>query len=183
MPTARPRARVVSRSISRRVRIQTSIAFRGQRLSLTSGTGWTLGAINAQCGAYSAPSAIQRSSTLTSAGVSRWPALLRRHAERVVLVCYADDQLAGLRVAGDDRRLATLQRLDGRLATVEPQPFGPFRLVLTVASETVPGQDRPDLAIEVDGSGFGRSRFRCRRRQTSRGPRAETRRAIPVGSA
>ena len=42
------------------------------------------------------------------------------------------------------------ERLDGRLAAVQPQPLGPFRLVLTVAGEAVLGQDRPDLAVEVD---------------------------------
>ncbi len=63
-----------------------------------------------------------------------------------------------------------LSGLDGRFATVQAQPLGPFRFVLTVAGETVLGQDRPDFAIEVDSPGFGRGRFRhpCQARARGR---------------
>ena len=143
---------------------------RGHAFSVTSGSGRDLGAIKAQCGAYSAPSRDPARQDIDLGRGEPVAVFLGRHTERLVLLGDPEDQLTGIRVARDDRRFAALQRLDGRFAAVEAQPLGPFRFVLTVASETVLGQDRPDFAVEVDLSGLGRTwlRRRCRARASDR---------------
>ncbi len=87
-----------------------------------------------------------------------------RHAERLVFLGDPQDQGTGFGIARDDRRLAALERLDRRCALVQPQTFGPFRFVLTVACETVLGQDRPNFTIEIDRPGFWRALL-CRHRR------------------
>ena len=99
---------------------------RGQAFCLTSGSGRALGAIKAQCGAYSAPCSIQRFEDLDLGRREPVAGFLGGHAERLVLFGDPDDQLTGIGVAGDDRRFAALERLDGRFAAVERSPLARF---------------------------------------------------------
>ena len=147
--------------------------FRGHARSSDFGKRQGLGGDQGPVRGYSAPCSIQRFKTSISAGVSRLPAFSGGHAQRLIFLGDPDDQRAGFGIARDDRLLAALERLDGRFAMVEPQTLGPFRLVLTVASETVLGEDRPDFAVEVDLPRFGRAplrRHRSRARKVSNSP-------------
>ena len=131
---------------------------RGQEASATLGKGSAFGGINAQCSAYVAPCWTHRVRTSTSAGLRRLPAFLG--GMRMVSSSSAIRAIEGarVRVARDDRRLPALERLDRRRPLVEPKPLGPLGLIGAVAGEAIPGEDRPDLAVEVDRP-WGRAGF------------------------
>src|SRR5262249_35908267 len=67
------------------------------------------------------------------------------------------EQLARLRVAGDDRRAARV-RLDRARRVVEPQLRAPLRLVAPVALEAAVGEERPDVAVVADERRLGAGR-------------------------
>ncbi len=83
--------------------------------------------------------------------VQRLPELRRRHDLVGIAGGDAADQLAVIDPGGDDRR-AALAIAERVFFPVEPQIGFPRLLVGPVAGVAVLGQDRPDLAVEVDGA-------------------------------
>ncbi len=83
------------------------------------------------------------------------------------------DQLALVRLAGHDRQAVALELGKRPFLRVEPQA-GFTRLVVgTVAGEAVIGEDRPDIAREIDRARFGIGRRRATG-SPQRGPMAPT---------
>ena len=126
-----------------------------RRVFLTAGSGAWRGLTKAQCGEYSALG-IHFFSSSTWAGLRRSPASaggmrVRRHRCRGRV-----EQLAGLGPAGDDD-LA----FGGPFAQVETQAA--FLGGGAVALEAVIGQERPDVALEID-VGLPRAGAAVRRR-------------------
>ena len=83
---------------------------------------------------------------------------LGRHPPAPVRVVDPLDQQAGVEVARDDRGTARpvasasgRPRAERSVPRVEPQVRLPRRLIRTVAGEAVVGEDRPHVALEVDG--------------------------------
>lgn len=60
------------------------------------------------------------------------------------------DRLASQQVAGRDRRQAILGYRKGAVGGVEPQARLSLRRVRAVTAEAAIGEDRPDVAIEID---------------------------------
>src|SRR5688572_9306553 len=77
-------------------------------------------------------------------------AIGRRHFHIRVLRRHADEKLAIAGLAGHNGDTAALQRADCNFALVEPQASLATLVIEAVALEALVGQDRPDVAIEID---------------------------------
>ena len=112
--------------------------------------------MNAQCPFHTAPCSIQRRISATWAGVSGLPAFgggIRVSGSSEVI---RSAELALVRLARDDDRRA-VGRAEQSLAGVEPQVGLALVGVRPVALVARLGEDRPDVAVEVD-VGPGRRR-------------------------
>ena len=74
----------------------------------------------------------------------------RRHDHVGIGARDAGEDLAGLRLAGHDRRAAALECRDGDTAVVEPQPRLPVFGIGPMAGEAAVGEDRPHITVEVE---------------------------------
>ena len=115
-----------------------------------------------QWGSYWAPAAIHclRRSVLGSG--ERFVEFRRGHGDGGVGFLDAEDELAGVGVAGDDGGGAGGEFAGGVLAAVEPEVGFAGRAIGSVAGEAVFGQDGPDVAVVargVGGLGQGRSQL------------------------
>ena len=84
-----------------------------------------------------------------------------RHALIGIRAHHAHEQLALLGLPGHDGRAATLAALQRTIALVEAQAGLAARGIRTVALEAARGQDRRDVAREIDGGRRRRRRCRC----------------------
>ena len=128
--------------------MKLSISLRGQVLSETSGTAAFTGGMNDQCFAYGAPCSIQRLSSSFCSGLSA-VRIGRRHHFRFVVGGDAAPEFALLGVAGDDRRDVVVFD-EGGFGSVEPQVGLAGLFVEAVALEAVFGEDRADVAVEIE---------------------------------
>jgi len=93
----------------------------------------------------------------------------RRHPQGIVTACNACKQFALVGLARGDRLMIADRGRGARLG-VEPQVGFALVLVGAVAGETILGQDRPDVAIELDRRLIGRAQIvRGQRQQQERG--------------
>ena len=90
-----------------------------------------------------------------------------RHHFRFIVGRDAAPEFALLRMAGNDRRDVVMFD-EGRFGSVEPQFGLPGFFVEAVALEAVFGEDRPDVAIEIElFFGSARERWNCRESQNN----------------
>ncbi len=97
----------------------------------------------------------------------RVAALHGRHAFAFILGRNARDQQALAGRAGHEGR-AALARQNGRLAAVQAQLGGAMAFILAVTGKTVLRQDRPNVAVVIDGN-LGRQPRRRDREQDQAG--------------
>ena len=75
----------------------------------------------------------------------------RRHPSRLVGAGHSLDEFARLNLARHDGNGSRLGSLGRGTALIQPQPRLPFLLIRPVTGKTVVRQDRPDVAVEVEG--------------------------------
>ena len=73
-----------------------------------------------------------------------------RHALRLVPSRHSSQQLAAVWLPGDDGEMTRRQFGDGPILLVEPQTSSSCLLVKAVTFEAAGGENRADVAIEVD---------------------------------
>ena len=140
-----------SPSRSSRARTKRSIGLRGQLASCDRGQRRALRRDQATSAAATSPPARSSGGAARSGrGVSCRPAAGRRHPLGVVLGRDPPEQLARLGVAGHDRRAVRRGRRAAP-SSVSSRSFGlALGRVRAVAGEAVVGEDRPDVAVELD---------------------------------
>ena len=77
--------------------------------------------------------------------------LRRRHHVVTIFRRDAGEELAGLRFAGDDRRIAGLRRFHRLLPNVQPQFAIALLLIRPMAGKAFVRQDRAHIPVEIDG--------------------------------